>query len=587
MASNGSTPRWRLRWAISFGLLATSYLFLLFYRHLSDPDEGRYAEIPREMLQGGHWFKLTLLGYPYYEKPPLPYWFVASGLKLFGVHDWAARTPLLLGLVLLCWCVWKFLPRTWSSQERLVSFFVLLTTLLFVGGTTYLTTDAILVVFFTLTCASLYQAFQTNDPRRRWLYFLSAGLCGGLGVLTKGAVAIVLPGGITLVWLLFERRWAELATRAFWGAGLLAICVAAPVLILLEQSNPGFLHQFLFEEHIARFLGTRASQLHHYPFWFYVPILPLVLLPWSLFIPRLISTAHRNQLWKADSLFRFLAIWASVVIVFFSFGSGKLITYILPAAAPLGLLLGRWGVAEPALDARDRSLIRIGWLGPVFLGLVLVALGMAGVFQWLPKELPPFSPPILAVLLVPVALLLAGRFFDTRKEWVCVRWGASVSGLLFALALLLSPLSGDDSLTNEAAVFYEKIAAQLRADDRLVVGWAYCPSLAFYTQRLYRPLQHSGELNYGMKLSPNLPGNIETSDELVEEAARGKGRLLVMVDAKKEKRLKGLALPFLSDGLPEDHRKKVFELSMPLGPKPDAHERNDSVPLSQRPETPG
>jgi len=572
MASHRSAQRQKLQWAIAFGLLAVSCLCLLFYRHLSDPDEGRYAEIPREMLQGGHWLKLTMLGFPYYEKPPLTYWFVASAFKFFGVHDWAARIPLLLGLVLLSWCVWRFLPKSWSSQERVVSFFVLLTTLLFVGGTTYLTTDAVLVVFFTLTCTSLYQAFQTSDLWRRRRYFLVAGLCAGLGFLTKGAVAIVLPGGIALLWLLSERRWTALASRDLWGAGILAMLIISPVLYVLDRFNPGFVHQFIFEEHIARFLGTRPSQLHSYPFWFYLPVLPVVLLPWSLFIPRLIATARRYRLWTTDSFFRFLAIWASVVVIFFSIGSGKLISYILPAVIPIGLMLGRWGIAEPVLDARDRRLVRIGWLGPVLLGLLLVAIWTIGFFHWLPKQIPAFAPHILGVLFVPVALLFAGRFFSNEKERGCARWGASVSGLLFALALLLSPLAGDDSITNEAAVFYEKLAAQLRTEDRLVVGWEYCPSLAFYTQRVYRPLQHAGELNYGMMLDPSLSGNIETSEGLVNWATRGKGRLLVVIEAKKEKRLKAMNLSFSSEGLPRDSKREVFELLPPSDTALDSHE---------------
>ncbi|NLB59602.1 MAG: phospholipid carrier-dependent glycosyltransferase [Lentisphaerae bacterium] len=310
---------------LALALLGAAYLGLLFYRGFSDPDEGRYAEIPREMVATGHWGEMRMLGYRYYEKPPLAYWTIAPAIAVCGAQEWAVRIPLLINGLLLLGLLHLLLRRHWSGAPGRQALLVLATLIGFALGFCLLLTDGFLSFWFSLTCCALFWAFQPlAKPQLKPAFLLLAAAAAALGVLTKGMVALLLPAAIVLLWLAWERRLSALLTKGLPLAAGLFLAILTPAAMWIEQHNPGFIRHFIFEEHIARFLGTRATQLHEEPCWFYAATLVPLLLPWSLFVPRALRNVIKGRHWRHDILTRFFIVWMMVVIVFFSVGTGKL-----------------------------------------------------------------------------------------------------------------------------------------------------------------------------------------------------------------------------------------------------------------------
>ena len=518
-------PTNRVGWLTALALLVVAYGLMLFWRGFFDPDEGRYAEIPREMVVSGNWLEMRMMGFRYYEKPILSYWLTAPALALFGPHDWAARLPLLLPL-LGALALAARLVRRWPVSVRRIALLTMLSTGGFLAGQTILMTDPFLVLWFAVVCVGLFEAYQPDTSpaaQRRWLLLAAAG--AALGFMTKGLVAAVLPAGSLVLWLLWERRLARLWTWSLLWAVLLFLAILTPWLWWLEQHNPGFARSFIIDEHFSRFTGTREAQGHPEPFWFFLTIVPLMLLPWTLYIFRAIRHGRRQH----DGLTRFLLVWAVVVVVFFSISSGKLMSYILPAFLPLGLLLGRWGVAEP-LDGTvgDRRCWMTGVAGAFAVLFALGLLWTASYFLWVSRV-----PPIARISLL-AFLPVAGALWCVRRALAAPAGVTLLQvSLLLALALLLSPLAGLDfnvfvHLNN--SMLYKQIAAQLKPEDQLVVFYEYRPALTFYAQRPYIPYQSKNELAFGMAAEPQRRGSVESIEALREIVQQCRGRVFALID---------------------------------------------------------
>lgn len=550
--------------------IAITFLILLFYRGFNDPSEGRYAEVPREMVASGNWLEMRMLGYRYYEKTPLTYWLVAPAIKLFGAHDWAVRVPLLLNGLGLAILFWLLACRNWPRPLANGATLAMLCMIGVITGTSVLLTDAFLVLFFGLACVSLFYACQPEvSSKRRFILYMTAAICAVLGFLTKGAVAVVLPGAIIFIWLLWERRMATLRTWSILWAALLFVILLAPVLLLLEKHNPGFFHYFVIDEHVSRFTGTREIQLHTEPFWFFFQVLLLLMLPWTLFILRTVRQMVVNKFWHTDELSRFLVVWVVVVIGFFSASTGKLMSYIMPAIPPLGLLLGRWGIVEP-LDGsrRDRILWNIGAAGLPIASLAIFIGWLTAYYQWLPKDVYPISG-ISVVALIPVglALLLITATRLWQKTEGVLLWNA---GILLTASLLLSPLAGKDFnvfLRFNSSHVYKKLSAILKPEDQVIVFWAYRPALPFYLQRLYVPYEDTNELLYGMQAEPQRARDLQGKAQLDAFMKRAPGRVFAVIGPHNiERKFKPLAQRTASVDIPHDPDTIVLEILPPILP---------------------
>ena len=554
----------RLLLLIAVAILCSSLFVILFIRGFSDPDEGRYSEIPREMVESGNWLEMRMLGYRYYEKPPLAYWIVAPAISLLGARDWAVRVPLLINTLMIIALFYVIIRKRWPCPSGTIALLTAVSTAGFLAGTSILLTDSFLVLWFSLTCAFLFWGFQSEaTSERRWLFLMLASVAATLGFLTKGALAIVLPAAILLLWLIWERRLASLLTLAVPAAGLLIVLLTAPMLWLIEQHNPGFVHHFLVEEHIGRFMGTRPIQLHPEPFWFYAPIILLLMVPWALFAFRAVRTMALRRVLTSDSPTRFFVVWMLVVVIFFSISRGKLMSYILPAIFPLALVIGRWGVAPPPDDTRqDRWLWNIGKAGLLITALAIIVIWTASFFQLLPDKIYPISG-ISAVALIPMCIafcwVVRARKFRCFSGLLLFN-----SGILLTTALFLSPLAGKDFnvlIHINSSHVYKRLAGILKPEDRIVVFWSYRPALPFYTQRLYIPFQHKNELVYGMRLEPERQAELQSVEELHRIIRTSPGRVYALIEPKALKtKFQPLGLRYAPVDLPQDPDTIVLEL---------------------------
>jgi len=256
----------------------------LNYRGLFIPDEGRYAEIPREMLSSGDWVTPRLDGLKYFEKPPLQYWATAASFAAFGEHDWSARLwPALTGFLaalLLVFAGNRLGPpgAGWLAGTMLASSWGYL-----LSGQ-FLTLDMGVAAFLTLAlCAFLLAQDrpQSEATRRNWMIVAWGAMA--LAVLSKGLIGIVLPGLVLALYVLVQRDW-RLLGRMHWAPGLAVFgTIAVPWFVLVQLRNPEFFRFFFIHEHFERFATAEAHRAG--PWWYFVPILLLGMMPWTAALP--------------------------------------------------------------------------------------------------------------------------------------------------------------------------------------------------------------------------------------------------------------------------------------------------------------
>jgi dolichol-phosphate mannosyltransferase len=334
-AAAGRAPLWAL-------LLLLAVSAVLFFARLRapllEPQEPRYAEIPRQMLAEGRFLVPVLHGEPYLDKPPLLYWAVMLGYQTFGVHDWVARlVPGVAGvLTVLLAFLWG--RRVAGERAGLCGALVLCLSAQFVYRQRMLTMDGLLCLWVVLGLAAAHVALAA--PRLRWRWWLLAGLACGLGLLTKGPVALALVGVPVVAYRLLEPRCARVGTLGWAALPAVAAAVAAPWYVGVMVQEPEFAAYFFWRHNVVRFL---APFDHGKPVWFHLPGLLLGMLPWALLLPGLARflarrssrTAARRP--AALGFFLLASLWG---LLFFSLAGSKRPVYILPAMPPLALALG-------------------------------------------------------------------------------------------------------------------------------------------------------------------------------------------------------------------------------------------------------
>lgn len=317
---------------------------LLLYPSLSfplfEPDESRYAEIGREMFQRGEWVVPYLQSEPYLDKPPLLYWLIESSYTLFGVQVWAARLVPALA-VHACVLLLYLLGRR-SVGER-AAFWGALVLGLAPGWTSMgrlLLMDSLLTLWTTLSLLCAFEAVRGD--RLRWDWWVLASLACGLGVLTKGPVALVLL--LPPLWL--QRRLTGTGCRVGWaGASVFVLVILAltlPWYAAISLRIPAFVHDFFWEHNVRRFLAPFA---HEHGIWFYIPVFLGGLLPVTLllvpFVRFLFSSDPARAARRTVEL-SFLLLAGGWCVFFFTLSQCKLPTYIMPAFPPLCLAFGHF-----------------------------------------------------------------------------------------------------------------------------------------------------------------------------------------------------------------------------------------------------
>lgn len=314
--------------------------------HLLEPDEGRYAQIPREMLQRGEWVVPHLQGEPYLDKPPLLYWTVMISYLLFGVSDGAARLGPALAVHAGVLAVYLIGRRNLGDRPAFAGALALGLAPGFISMGRLLLLDGLLTLWVTLALLSAFEAVRT--PRLQWRWWLLAALASGLGVLTKGPVVVLLLVPPLWVYRRLTAGGAPLGWRPLAAFTLVLLAVAVPWYLLVCQRLPEFAGYFFWQHNVQRFLQPFD---HLQPVWYYLPVLLLGLLPATLLgvpLVRFLFSGAEEAAERRCPELGFFLLAGGWCVLFFSASGSKLPTYIMPAFPPLalaagyGLVHGRW-----------------------------------------------------------------------------------------------------------------------------------------------------------------------------------------------------------------------------------------------------
>jgi 4-amino-4-deoxy-L-arabinose transferase-like glycosyltransferase len=345
-------------WLLLAGFCGFLFFFGLAYFGLIGADEPRYAQVAREMLARHDWITPTLGGKPWLEKPPLYYWQAMLAYAIFGVSDWAARLPSAVDATLMVVATYLFLKR-FRPGFQLDGALMTASAAGVIGFARAASTDMPLAAMFTSAMLAWYGWYESKSYR-----YLAVFYCFlAFGLLAKGPVAPALAAIIIVIFAVAKSDY-RLLWRTLWLPGILLFCaLALPWYIAVQMKNPEFFRVFILEHNLARF-GTNLYR-HREPFWYYVPVVLLGLIPWTVFV--VASLVETVQVWWADgkemlasedALNAFLAIWLIVPVIFFSLSQSKLPGYIVPAL-PAGTLLLAEYVRRRVADRERPSIFLI------------------------------------------------------------------------------------------------------------------------------------------------------------------------------------------------------------------------------------
>ncbi|MGH7994894.1 MAG: phospholipid carrier-dependent glycosyltransferase [Opitutaceae bacterium] len=422
-------------------VFAGLYLFVLGRAPLDNPDEGRYAEIPREMLASHDWVTPRLDGVNYFEKPPLVYWCVAAAIGTFGSQEFFARlTPALFGLlgVLLTYAAAR---RLFGRGTGLAAGVVLGTSLLYAGTSRFLVLDIPVSVLMAATLLCFILGVREPPGRaRRWLFW---GLyaSSALATLSKGLIGCLLTGLVMFLWLLLFNQWKRLRPLHLPSGIVLFLAIAAPWHVLAALRNPTWAHFYFIHEQWDRF----TSKIHdrYQPFYFFVPILIAGLFPWIGFLGaaarRGLTGAWSRRDEAADRAY--FLVWAAIVFLFFSASDSKLIPYILPIFPALAIVIGDWlsGVwRRNAVRELKAGIAVFGALAILIAAGALFAVLFPKAVRVAPEQASALHPYATALAAVLIAGALAAWFSLRRNQGRAAILAVALTGFLTVAAAALA-----------------------------------------------------------------------------------------------------------------------------------------------------
>ena len=479
--------------------LALLWFLPLERPHLFDPDEGRYAEIPREMVASGDWVTPRLDAIKYFEKPPLGYWATAVAFQIFGEHAWSVRLwPALSGMLGLLLTFWLG-NRLFDQRAALLAVVVQASALLYIGLARVATLDMSLSFSLQIAMSALALLVAPARPgaTHGWRLPLLLGVGVALAVLSKGLVGILIPGAVAVLFMLIHRDW-QLPLRAQpWWTLVALLLLAAPWFVLVSVRNPEFAQFFFIFQHFERYL-SREQFDRYQPVWFFLPVLALGFLPWTTLLPQAVRSGWQAARGgeRASSL---LLIWAAFVLVFFSLSQSKLTPYIVPMLPALSLLSGRAIARLPA--ARFAAhLAAVSVITAAIAGLVLLLWVMPAMAALVARA---SSASIVGFAAAFALLALAsgiGAHLARRGAVLGAALAAGLGGLLLAQSALLAA----DRLPRMRALvdLTQQLRPWIAPGTHLYCVNGYPQPLPFYLRRTCTLVGYRGELDFGLQQQP-------------------------------------------------------------------------------------
>jgi len=426
-------PQGLERWAIPGLILAfvVFYLLPLMIHGLWIPDETRYAQIGQDMLHSGNWVAPHFMGLRYFEKPIAGYWMIAIGQAVFGDNLFGVRIASALSTGLSVWLVWLIAGRLWRDpRKRFASTLIYMSFGLVAGQAGYANLDPQFTFWVNLSLVAVWFAFDSSTRRARLCAWAVLGLACGMGFMTKGFLAWLLPVLIAVPYALWQRRIKEVLS---YGplAILVAVAICLPWALAIHHQEPDFWQFFFWNEHIRRFSAADAQ--HTQPWWFYLPILLAASLPWAALLPNTLIDACKQ---RREPVTGFLLLWLLLPLAIFSLSKGKLPTYIMPCLLPLALLMGH-AVVSWREQAKGR-ILRIN-------GLLNVRLAVAGLvgLAYLQFSRPVYDNTEVFSLSLAYIVLLGWLLSNALQALrPLLLWAAPAVGMGVLVALLPAAMPG-------------------------------------------------------------------------------------------------------------------------------------------------
>jgi 4-amino-4-deoxy-L-arabinose transferase-like glycosyltransferase len=489
---NSPQPIWLVAmWVV----VALVWFGTLDARHLLRSDEGRYAEIAREMAATGDWVTIRYHGLKYFEKPPLHLWMTALAYELFGVGDWQSRlwvaTSGALGVLLTA-----LAAQRWFGGGLLAAL-VLIAAPTWNIGSHFNSLDmgvsgALAGVLAALLIAQ--HPGNTVQEQRKWMW--AAWSAMALAVLTKGLIGIVLPGLALVGYTLLARDWA-LWRRLYLVSGtLIFLALTAPWFVLVSQRNPEFPQFFFIHEHWERY--TSSVHQRGAPAWYFVPQLLGGFAPWLGLLPGMFRVLRAESQARTAKAFRpllFCAVWAVAIFAFFSASGSKLPGYILPVFPALAV------IAAAALQHLDaKAWRRQLWLMLALFTALLLASPLVGRTSGGEQVLRDYGLWVAAACALAVVALVGALWLQRRGPPLpsialaaCGFFGATTLSLL-GHETLGRPASGADLLP--------AITAVLKPEMPIYSVKLLDHTLPYYLRRTVIMVEEPDELAFGTQQEP-------------------------------------------------------------------------------------
>jgi 4-amino-4-deoxy-L-arabinose transferase-like glycosyltransferase len=515
---HSSAPWWRDLLILSL-VSALWFCGLLGMRPLSNPDEGRYTEIPREMAVTGDYVTPRLNGVKYFEKPPLVYWLSAVTIRQFGVSEFVGRIWGALFAVLGVLLTYAAGRKLYGRAAGLWAAVVLATTLMYFILSQIILLD--MAVAVTISGALFAYLLAQREPRgrRRFVLFMIFYGFMALATLSKGLIGIALPGAVIFLWLLLLNRWRSLWPFYPLAGTLLLLAIAAPWHILAARANSDFLQFYFVHEHWERFTTTVHGRAE--PAWFFLPILVAGLFPWVFFTVRALretlAGGWRRRGEHAEAWF--LLIWIVFIVAFFSKSQSKLVPYILPVFPACAVMFGAYlATLNDRISGKFPRAALWGFCG--FSAALAVAIVIVPAFlkeklanqTELAGYLPTLQVTMAGSLLVGAAAVLWLGILRRKLRPALVAMALTAGGFLFAAVLGAGHF--EKTSTKDFARILKPL---LKAEDRVYSVGTYSQDLPVYLERLISVVEYEGELQFGIHAEPE-----RTRERFLEKAAFAK-----------------------------------------------------------------
>ena len=505
-ASLFSNKSWSAQHLLWLGLLSIIWLGTLGWRHLIPSDEGRYAEIAREMFISGNWIVPRYNDYLYFEKPPLQMWATALAFQLFGIGDWQARLWSGLTSLLSIVLVGVTCRRIWGFRVGTISALILASSPLWIIGGHFNSLDMGVAFFMSSALCCLMLALHAppdSQQERNWM--LACWVMMALSVLSKGLIGVVLPGFVLACYSLTAMDWASWK-RMHWVKGLMVFfLIVTPWFVLIIQSHPSFYHFFFIHEHFERF--TTNEHQRTAPWHFFLPLIAVGFLPWLIQLPSAINCAIKELQTAGGFKPIWLCFcWVIAITFFFSLSKSKLPGYILPILPALAIITG---VSVAQFFEKKKTLSRQGatlWQIQLIVFGLLIVVGFLFISK-VRKTGEYYEVALYATYAQIVTLALVIGVIGSITAWI-YRHNAIKSFLIFSMSVITLSLTagiGHEAVGRLLSGYdmAQKAKPFIQATDPLYSVGMLDHTVPYYLQHTVIMVNYKDELEFGITQEPD------------------------------------------------------------------------------------